>query len=141
MRRFVHFVRRRGVANAASIFLALASILFGAAFSYYWGNLWIPGLLCAFGASLVMLAIVCFIIGPAEQPPSETIEISVDPNPDINSEGNVARDDQQEVEVEVQPDMQVRIRHVPPGMTVHISGSEEEKPDGDEHSEEEAGGS
>ena len=140
MRRFIHFIRRRGVGNAATLFVGIASILLGAGFGYRWGNPWIPKLLYAVAAALVIFAVVCFIIGPAEQSPGETFEISLDPNPDINSGGNVARDDQLEVEVEVPPDMQLRIRHVPPGMNVHISGSEEEEPDGDEHSEEEAGG-
>lgn len=64
-------------------------------------------------------------------------EVRVDPSPNANSRGNTARDDQQEVGIEVPPDTPVRVpKGVPPNTTVRITTSEDL--DGDEREEGEA---
>ncbi len=119
MRGFVRFIRRRGWGQAASLFVGIASILIGAALSNRWGNPFVSIFLCLVGTGLVVLAVVCFIIGPADE----------------SSDAEAVA----QVGLEVPPDTPVRLPDgVPRDTTVRISASEDLEEENDERAGDES---
>lgn len=71
--------------------------------------------LCLLGLCLIILAVVCFLIGPAEEPSDAG-----------SAEESSHAEDVAQVGLEVPPDTPVRLpKGVPPGTAVQISASED----------------
>lgn len=121
MRAFVRFVRKRGWAQAATLFVGIAAIiggLIGAALGNPGVSLLVLIALCLVGAALIVLALVCLVIGPG-------------------GERSGAAETVAELGLEVPPDTPVRLPEgVPRDTTVRISASEDLEKD-DESAEDE----
>ena len=131
MKVAVRFMRKRGVGTVLSLLLGIASIAIGVALGNRWGSPWGSVCLYAVGLGLIILAIVCFIIGPADEPAAETPGKRVDSDPRTNSQGNVARTDK-EIGMKVPPETPFLVDGLPPDTTLSVSASEELHPDDEE---------